>query len=423
MRTGFASALLLAGWAFAPIVVAADTTPPQAVNEARTMPRPDPRAITSAGRAGATVPQYGADPSSMSNLFNGGNGDLIGPGSTRAAACNSLTDSECQAVQLIQNGRFTRPTFTINPADPLISGADNTRRNPSPIIGPNPGGITFPSTQCTTNTTTTPATFSDETCDIATPTNEQVCEVVRDILVDRDANYRCDTVGNKVQSYVCDKILGVTVTWIDNCQVPTATRLQTDNGTMLISTRCAPDLQGYLRLDVSPSYQCRGGSCNSDYYPIDVRLQVGVPTSGTVQMGGNYTCGGRPCYITMAYTYDGAGRVRITEQGDSSFRGAPTYLGSGYLLSGSCPSGSSYTSKIQGGYGEGAGCYTGNMTCPAGFSLVPLFDLGGNFIGEECYSPASPPFAIDIDVTGGFYRTPSVSEAWINNCASLEARQ
>jgi hypothetical protein len=155
------------------------TTPADAVKEARKMPRQDPRQTTSDTTAAQTVPNYStADPSSMSNLYQSGNGDLPTNGQQRVGVCQNRGDPECQAVQTVQNGKAQRPTFIIQPTDPMLTNADQTRKNASSIVGLSPAGVSEPTKECTTVDKTTPGTTYDETCDIATPASASSCDVV-----------------------------------------------------------------------------------------------------------------------------------------------------------------------------------------------------------------------------------------------------
>lgn len=235
----------------------AQITPQQAVQDARSVPRPDPRTILTPGNAANSVPQYGADVSAQSNLYQGGSGQLIPPGMSRLGACMVATDPECIAVQLVATGKATRPSFTINPTDPLISGGVNIVKDPNPIVGPTPGGIQPGFQTCTTTNQTTPATYIDETCDIVTPDLENTCYVTRDIQVDADANYRCETSPNRLQTYSCNKTLQVDVqsTFTANCttHVPIAPLIPGGN---------TPGIGG-CDFDFAPIYvQCNTGDAN-----------------------------------------------------------------------------------------------------------------------------------------------------------------
>lgn len=196
---------------YAVVARAQPTTPDQAVQDARSVPRPDPRSILTPGNASVTVPQYGADVSGQSGLYAGGNGVLVPPGLTRVSDCMAAGDPECIAVQLVATGRTTRPPFTISPSDPLITGAVTIVRDPTAVVGSTPGGLSPGFQTCTTTNRTTPATYVDETCDIVTVDSENTCLVTRDIQVDVDANYRCQVSPNQAQSFYCNKTLQVDV--------------------------------------------------------------------------------------------------------------------------------------------------------------------------------------------------------------------
>lgn len=409
--------------------VVAQITPEQAVNEARAMPRPDPRTVMTPSNASSTVPQYGADVSAQSGLFQGGNGLLVPPGVTRLSQCMAAADPECIAVQLVATGRATRPSFTISPTDPLITGAVSIVRNADTVVGPAPGGLTPGFQTCTTTTQVTPPTYADQTCEIVTPDSENTCFVTRDIQVDADANYRCSASPNRLQTLYCDKIRNVTVSWTTQCQIDSFAELTQHLGTTIGSAYCGADLQAHFTFRVDPSYECHERLCNSTYYTIDAPLRQGVPASGSTMLGGDYRCGGAPCYITMYWSWDGVDRVVVTDSGDSRTYGAPTYMGTGYLLPLECPAGSTGVLRSMETCTEG-GCYPTapqwacsapfSGSCPAGFN--PSYDVYGN-VTECLYWPWPGVYKSEFRVVGGSRSVPTVTEEWINNCAALEARQ
>lgn len=393
------------------------TTTGQAVQDAKSMPRPDPKSMTSDTTARSTVPNYGADPSSMSNLYQNGNGNLTGAGQTRVAGCQNQGDPECQAVQTVKDGKATRPTFTINPNDPMLTNAKDTRNNAVSIVGVSPSGVTQPTQQCTTTTRTTPGTTYDETCDIATPASQQSCAVIWNTVVDRDAKYQCDTINGQLQTYNCNRTLNVTVTYNDTCKINSVTALVPEIGTTVTSVACDATLNAIFDLQIATNWQCHGGSCNSNYFPLRISLNKGVPSSGSTQLGGDYQCGGAPCYITFGWTYDGNEAVAVTETGDSGFYGAPTVGGSGYLLPGICPSGFTYQAFLDGTQSCSAPAPTG--TCTAGIPYNDCDPLGNCTL--LCQTPTR--HGLDYVIDGGRYSLPIVTEAWIDGCATLEARR
>lgn len=406
-------------------------TPEQAVQEARSVPRPDPRSIMTPGNAAITVPQYGADVSGQSSLFDGGRGALVPPGVTRVADCMARNDPECIAVQLVSTGRAARPSFTISPSDPLITGAADIRRRGDEIVGPAPGGMSPGFQTCTTTSQVTPATYVDETCEIVTPDSENTCVVTRDIQVDVDANYRCEVSGNRVQTYSCNKMLDVSVTWQTECRIDSMAQLTPDLGTMVSNAYCGADMQAHFSFAVAPGYECHAGLCNSDYYTLDIPLRSGQPATGSMYLARDYRCGA-PCYITMNWSWDGIDRVVITERGDSGNWGAPTYQASGYLLPGICSAGGAYEVwQYWANCGDSScslfplpGCYTppgANNDCPPGWSLTNVVDSAGESV-SRCYR-APDRYAAEFQVRGGQVSVPRVVDQWINNCAALEARQ
>jgi hypothetical protein len=90
------------------------------------------------GNAASMVPGYGQS-ASQSQLFQGGQGQLSGPGVTKVTDCAGQTPDadayrrqECDAVNFVARNPSVRPAFSIDRAtDPLISRANAIASNPT----------------------------------------------------------------------------------------------------------------------------------------------------------------------------------------------------------------------------------------------------------------------------------------------------
>jgi hypothetical protein len=142
------------------------------------------------------VPGYGQS-ASQSQLFQGGQGQLSGPGVTKVTDCAGQTPDadayrrqECDAVNFVARNPSLRPAFSIDRAtDPLISRANAIASNPTlQFTGINVGSSTE---QCRVVTDTTPATFTTEICTEYRPVTSNLCSTARQIAVDQNHLYQC----------------------------------------------------------------------------------------------------------------------------------------------------------------------------------------------------------------------------------------
>ncbi len=148
------------------------------------------------GNAASMVPGYGQS-ASQSQLFQGGQGQLSGPGVTKVTDCAGQTPDadayrrqECDAVNFVARNPSLRPAFSIDRAtDPLISRANAIASNPTlQFTGINVGSSTE---QCRVVTDTTPATFTTEICTEYRPVTSNLCSTARQIAVDQNHLYQC----------------------------------------------------------------------------------------------------------------------------------------------------------------------------------------------------------------------------------------
>ena len=68
------------------------------------------KSILTTGSSTQTVPGYGSDVSELKNLFNKGQGNLLGPGQIKADCCLDKSSMDCRAVQVIYDTN-SRPSW------------------------------------------------------------------------------------------------------------------------------------------------------------------------------------------------------------------------------------------------------------------------------------------------------------------------
>lgn len=87
------------------------------------------------GAAADKVPAYGASPTEA-QLYQGGQGQLTGPGIGKVQNCgsytpgtNTIANQECEAINFLARNPQIRPQFNITQNDPMVIGAKNARDN------------------------------------------------------------------------------------------------------------------------------------------------------------------------------------------------------------------------------------------------------------------------------------------------------
>lgn len=162
------------------------------------------------GSAADKIPAYGTNPPET-QFFQGGRGNLSGPGVAKIQNCATATpDSdpikrqECEAVNFLARNPQIRPQFNITKNDPMILAAKHARNNAESFfqsLGIKGGAGS--STQCTTKTETTPAQYTTETCSSLKEVGEQQCTMGRVINIDADANFQCEQTVNAYETLKC----------------------------------------------------------------------------------------------------------------------------------------------------------------------------------------------------------------------------
>jgi len=154
--------------------------------------------------------------------FMGGSGDTITPGAGKVTACqtgpvnpNAFLQQNCEAINYMVQNPTTRPQFTINPGDPNVARSRIIEANPGTLAATSLG-YASPSAigafaGCTTQTITTPPTYTTEICNEYLNATSQMCVVGRTIVVDADANYQCNQTVNAYQTQTCNRTLNAVV--------------------------------------------------------------------------------------------------------------------------------------------------------------------------------------------------------------------
>lgn len=131
--------------------------------------------------ASTTVPNYTTNPPEAS-LY--GSGDLNAPAAAAISNCagasgSSYADQACNATNYSQTNPGQRPSFTIEPGDPLVTRSNAIANDPQAIAG----NIAGTYSSCTTQTITGPEVFETRVCNQYRTMEQQSCEKVRMVNV------------------------------------------------------------------------------------------------------------------------------------------------------------------------------------------------------------------------------------------------
>lgn len=155
--------------------------------------------------------------------FMGGNGDTTTPGAGKVTACqtgpvnpNAFLQQNCEAINYMARNPTTRPQFTLTPGDPNVARTRSIEANPATLAA-NSLGYASPSAigafaGCTTQTITTPPTYTTEVCNEYLNATSHMCTVGRTIVVDADANYQCGQTAKSYETLTCGKWKNASVT-------------------------------------------------------------------------------------------------------------------------------------------------------------------------------------------------------------------
>lgn len=249
------------------------------------------------GNATSMVPGYGQS-ATQSQFFQGGHGQLSGPGVTKVMDCASQTPNadayrrqECDVVNFVARNPGQRPAFAIDRAtDPLISRANSIASNPAlQFTGINMGSSTE---QCRVVTNTTPATFTTEICTEYRPVTSDYCSTERQITVNQNHLYQCVEQMQTLSNASCTIGQQIAVSTSYNYQ-------------------CNQTVQGYetlsCRRGVSATVgfgQCTPGAWLGRAAYVDCSWCVDPYMAMNIFCGGN----GRSYEVEPYRSYDGANR-------------------------------------------------------------------------------------------------------------------
>lgn len=118
-----------------------------------------------------SVPGYGSDVSEQKNLFNKGQGDLLGPGQIKADGCLDKSSMDCRAVQVIYDTN-SRPSWPESDFDSMLGNRDQIV---SGAQKPHPDISDSDNVTCETITTTTPPLYEYSTCEESTGSTTEQC--------------------------------------------------------------------------------------------------------------------------------------------------------------------------------------------------------------------------------------------------------
>lgn len=175
--------LLLLGICFS--TQAADVT--QTFNDAKTWGAQQQTAIPvqiNPGTAQAKVPNYQST-SPATNNYGNGNTSLFGLGSSKVSDCSTnptdpqYSSQECNAVNTVAKSPSQRPQFNFSKSDPIFQAGSSVINDPSQVAG----SVSGTYSGCTTKTTTLPATYDTETCDVYHPVQQQTCSKIDNVTV------------------------------------------------------------------------------------------------------------------------------------------------------------------------------------------------------------------------------------------------
>ena len=127
--------------------------------------------ILTTGSSTQTVPGYGSDVSELKNLFNKGQGNLLGPGQIKADCCLDKSSMDCRAVQVIYDTN-SRPSWPESDFDQILGDRDHVlagAQKPHPDISDSNEII------CETITTTTPPQYEYTACEETTGVITEQC--------------------------------------------------------------------------------------------------------------------------------------------------------------------------------------------------------------------------------------------------------
>ena len=170
----------------------------------------------------AKLPNYNANPSQTS-LYSGAS--LFQPGVDKINSCASYTpgssaveNQECEAVNFLAKNPTRRVNVSISPSDPIRSANNESASNPKDVLkrfgmdlDGNPG-------QCQEVTRVTDTSYRNEVCYETVEVETLTCSIGRNIVVDADSNYLCNTTYQSISTQTCRRRVSLTsASVVQNC--------------------------------------------------------------------------------------------------------------------------------------------------------------------------------------------------------------
>lgn len=398
--------------------------------------------VTSKLPDSTTVPGYNGTDQKQKSYYQGGKGELVGPGVNRAGGCVSQGDAECTAVNLLQWGPSNRPTPTFSANDPLITGARSKLANAKgslgsfgTIAGTTAGALSQTSTQCETKSIVKPATYESTVCDLTAQLENKSCNIDRVMKVDATYDYTCEKASQRKTVQTCNKTLSVTCSG--------ATPLQScPNGAQLVNGRCQTTTYPQEAAIVS-GYMCPAGYSMTGWMRCEKNVTISPVNYTYCQYGGAinssqckfYSFGAEsdddwtntPNYQPFLRIDVNVGRDLCRSLGGNweAHRAAPSWCTYNYNSTSTCPTG--YTMS-------GSSCVQ-TITVSAeisGYTCKPGGTLNAN---NTCTyiltTDSNPNVTYTCPVTGQLTATSAVNgittysccvDAFQNACQGLEAK-
>ena len=144
------------------------------------------------------LPDGGGDVSTQRRLFQGGQGDPVGPGMNKIGTCSSQDDPECSAINFMNQD--PTPEYPMSENDPMLKRAEAIQNNAEQIAGPDMAS----EAACIEQTVTTPGKITEERCEVFRHGNQNMCDVERIVEVERNVSYQCRD-GYTMDTKTCTK--------------------------------------------------------------------------------------------------------------------------------------------------------------------------------------------------------------------------
>ncbi len=334
-----------------------------------------------------TVPGYtsGAQPS---GYYQDGQGQLNGPGTSRVQGCAGMSDTECQAVNLLKNRPQTAPQFRIDRSDPLLARYRQIHGDPGSELG-DLTNLVSGTASCRTDKVSVPAQYATRVCNDYATTRDESCVIGRDVQVDADHLYRClESIQNQAQrTCTVGRVIEVSTEYNYQCS-----RTLKAEQTM----SCAKQLTVTAVTNWQEQPGCSPGQMVADL--------GGRPGSGSNSVGRVY-CGA-----------DGRSlRFETGASPNQKYYGRP-----GCNVSVNLPMG--------GGNAPGWWCSAGSYSACNSYCGTSYMSVSCS--GRSCTASISSNGSITLYRGSAGFTQPTVwnpvvgfVDTWDNQCASLEARQ